>query len=160
MAVQPIIADPSQGQAVWHGDALWQFKATTAETDGRFWLAHLTAAKGWGSPVHMHTREDETFLVIEGELRVKVGDMVTTVPAGSVAVLPRDIPHAYRVDSDTARFHIVGTPGGFDEWFIKNGEAASSLTLPPPATEPPDYPAYVASLQEYGVQFIGPPPSM
>jgi quercetin dioxygenase-like cupin family protein len=158
MTVRPVVTNQGEGRAIWHGDALWQFKATSEDTDGRFFLAELQAAEGWASPVHLHTKEDETFIVLEGELWVQIAGEDHKVPAGAVAVMPRGIPHAYRVVSPTARFLALGVPGGFECWFIETGEPAGSLTLPPPATEQPDYAAYVASLSRYGVQFIAPPP--
>ena len=41
--------------------------------------------------------------------------------------------------------------GGSAVWHEAHGPV-------PPATEEPDWPAYVAALQSYGVQFIAPPP--
>jgi quercetin dioxygenase-like cupin family protein len=155
---QPIVVEPGGGTALWHGDALWEFLVRSADTGHRFWLARLTAGHGWASPVHLHTREDETFVVLDGTLWVQVDGAAREVPAGSTAFLPLGIAHAYRVESDTARFLALGTPGGFDGWFFETGRAAEERTVPPPASEEPDWPAYVAALQAYGVRFIAPPP--
>jgi quercetin dioxygenase-like cupin family protein len=158
MPEQPIIAKPGEGSALWHGDALWEFKVRSEETGNRFWLAELTAGKGWASPIHLHTREDESFYVHSGQLWVMVDGTEYTVPTGGTVFLPKDVPHAYRIDSDEAKFLALGTPGGFDGWFFDTGAEAQARTVPPPATEEPDWPAFVAALQSYGVQFIAPPP--
>ena len=157
---RPIVVGPGEGSALWHGDALWEFRVRSADTGNRFWLAELTCGKGWASPVHLHTREDEVFHVLEGLLWVQVDDTAYEVAAGSTAYLPLGRPHAYRVESDTARFLALGTPGGMDGWFFDTGRPAETRTVPPPATEEPDWPAYVAALQSYGVQFIAPPPRL
>lgn len=158
MTEQAIVVGPGEGTALWHGDALWEFRVRSAETGGRFWLAELTAGKGWASPVHLHTREDETFVVLDGTLWVQVDGVAREVPTGATAFLPLGVPHAYRVESDSARFLALGTPGGFDSWFFETGRPAPERTVPPPATEEPDWPSYVAALQAYGVQFVAPPP--
>lgn len=153
----PVLA--GTGEALWHGDALWEFTIRSADTGNRFWLAEVTAGKAWASPVHLHTVEDETFVVLEGTLHVEVAGIAHEVPTGSTIFLPRDVPHSYRIDSDVARFMVLGTPGGFDGWFFETGHPAVERTLPPPADEEPDWPAYVAALASYGVQFLAPPPA-
>ena len=158
MTEQVVLAPPGTGMPLWHGDALWEFKVRSAESDNRFWLAELTAAEGWASPLHVHSREDETFVVLEGALMVQVEGANHRVPTGGTVLLPRGLPHAYRIDSDRARFLALGTPGGFDGWFFDTGRPAEKRTVPPPAAEEPDWPAYVAKLADYGVQFLAPPP--
>jgi quercetin dioxygenase-like cupin family protein len=158
MSEEPIVVGPGEGCALWHGDALWEFRVRSEETGNRLWLAELTAARGWASPVHLHSREDEVFVVLDGELWVQVDGTEYVVPTGGTAYLPVGRPHAYRVDSERARFLAIGTPGGFDGWIEETGRTAEQRTLPPPATEEPDWPAYVAVLASYGVQFIAPPP--
>jgi quercetin dioxygenase-like cupin family protein len=158
MTEKPLITPPGEGPCLWHGDALWEFKVRSENTGNRFWLAELSANKGWASPVHVHSREDETFVVLEGALRVCLDDVDHDVPAGATVFLPRQVPHAYAVWSDQARFLALGTPGGFDGWFFETGRPADTRTVPPPAEVEPDWPAYVAKLREYGVDFVGPPP--
>ena len=36
-------------------------------------------------------------------------------------------------------------------------EPALSLTVPPPATEPPDFERLAATAAEYGIEILGPP---
>ena len=153
----PIVHRTGEGEALWHGDALWEFKVRSADTDNRFWLAEITAGEGWASPVHLHTVEDETFVVLEGDLQVEIDGEHYDVPTGGTIFLPRGRPHAYRVESGLTRFVALGTPGGFDGWFFRTGRPAAARTLPPPMDEEPDWGAYVAALADYGVQFVAPP---
>lgn len=159
MSAAPVVCAARQGTSLWHGDALWQFKVTSEDSEGRFWLAELTAPPGWASPLHLHTREDETFVVLDGRLRVQIADQVHDVPVGASAFMPRDVPHAYRAE-ETSRFLVLGTPGGFDRWFFDTGVPAQRLELPTPNGQEPDYATYVASLQAHGVVFVAPPPLM
>ncbi len=113
--------------------------------------------RGAGSPLHVHSREDEWFYVTEGEVTFWVGGGVTAARPGSFVYGPRGIQHTFEVSSDEARFLLVAEPAGFETFIRTVGEPAPTLTLPPPPTEPPD-PARLASMAaEYGVEIVGPP---
>ncbi|GAA1991475.1 quercetin 2,3-dioxygenase [Kitasatospora viridis] len=147
-------------QALWHMGALLKFKLTGKETGGQFWLAEQTSDQGYASPLHRHTREDETFVVLDGELRVQVGDEVFEAEPGSVTFAPRELAHTFQVVSPSARFLILTTPAGFEQWFFETGGPAQSLTVPPPVTEVPDIGRLIGSLAAHGVDLVGPPPGM
>src|SRR5262249_51810511 len=98
------------------------------------------------SPVHVHDRDDETFFVLDGELRVFAGEEEHTAGAGTVAVLPRRLRHAYVVTSATARFLTLHTPAGFEQFAAEVGEPARPLTLPPPPPRPPHPPPLAQAL--------------
>ena len=44
------------------------FKATSQQTAGRMWAKELPAPRGMATPVHRHSREDEAFYVLDGEV--------------------------------------------------------------------------------------------
>lgn len=148
-----------EGPALWHLGALLTFKATSDNTGGRLWVQEAFGAAGYATPVHRHTREDEAFYVLEGELTLYIGDDVVTATPGSFAWAPRDIAHAFCVESPTAKFLAFSTDGGMDKFFFATGEPAASLELPPPPQGPPDVDALVAAMGEYGVEMVGPPPA-
>ena len=45
-----------------------------ADTGGEYCLLEVSLAPGMGVPRHTHTREDEAYYVLSGELEVVVGD--------------------------------------------------------------------------------------
>jgi quercetin dioxygenase-like cupin family protein len=54
-----------------------------------------------GSTIPLHTHPvEEGWVVLEGELSVRIGDEWVTVPAGSVARVPPGVPHAVRNEGD------------------------------------------------------------
>ena len=55
----------------------------------------LTITRGSIVVPHTHSREDEVTYVIEGEIGVKIGDQVVTVPSGSYVFKPRNVPHTF-----------------------------------------------------------------
>lgn len=47
------------------------------------------------APRHVHHRDDEAWYVLEGTLRVQVGNEEVEARAGSAVFVPRGTPHAY-----------------------------------------------------------------
>jgi len=146
------------GAALWHLGGLLTFKATTSTTGGKLWVQEARGARGYAAPMHCHSREDEAFYVLDGELAFYVGDQIISAGPGSFLWAPRDVPHTYCVESDEARFLALSMDTPFDRFFFATGEPAGALTLPPPADAPPDVAALVAAVAGYGVEVLGPPP--
>ena len=83
------------------------------DTGGRAaFVIHDLAARSLGSPVHTHTREDETIYVLDGSITAFVGDERIDVEAGSYAALPKDVPHGLTVRGDEARLLVTLEPAG------------------------------------------------
>ncbi|MFI2779984.1 cupin domain-containing protein [Streptomyces sp. ALB3] len=67
-----------------------------AHTDDGFTSYRSTFAEGAvGAPAHFHTRATELFFVLDGALRVLVGDEVTTLRKGDFLAVPPHTPHAF-----------------------------------------------------------------
>jgi quercetin dioxygenase-like cupin family protein len=156
-SVAPIALRQDEGEALWFLNFLVTVKASSETTDGRVAVMDHLAARGAGSPLHVHRREDEWFYVAEGELTFWVGGKVIDAPTGSFVYGPRDIPHTFEVSSDTARFLIVAEPAGIEAFMRTLAEPAQALTLPPPPSEPPDPQRLASVAAEYGIEILGPP---
>ncbi|MFF5448632.1 cupin domain-containing protein [Streptomyces sp. NPDC012888] len=83
-----------------------------ADTDG-FTSYRSTFAEGAvGAPAHFHTRATELFHVIDGELRVLVGDEISVLRAGDFLAVPPHTPHAFAAaPGHGADVLFVFTPG-------------------------------------------------
>jgi quercetin dioxygenase-like cupin family protein len=156
-AVVPIVAGPGEGEALWFLGILATVKSSAATTGGAVAVIEHLAPRGTGSPLHVHSREDEWFYVIEGELTLWVDGETIQAPAGSFVFGPKGIPHTFIVSSDEARFLLVTEPAGFEQFMRIVGEPAPRLEIPPPATEPPDVAALTAAAAEFGIEITGPP---
>jgi len=44
---------------------------------------------------HLHNRHEETFVVLEGQYRVRLGQDIVVVAAGDYVFVPRGTPHTY-----------------------------------------------------------------
>jgi quercetin dioxygenase-like cupin family protein len=153
-----IISGPDVQAAIWFLGALSQVRVSGDQTGGAFALADHLASRGNASPVHVHDRDDETFFVLDGELRVFVGEEEHPAGPGTVAVLPRRLRHAYVVTSATARFFTLHSPAGFERFAAEAGEPAQALTLPPPPAGPPDFAALAQAAARHGITILAPPP--
>lgn len=91
--------------------------ADSHDTLGGFSLVEMSGPGGGEPPLHVHSREDELFYVVEGELSVRRGYEILTLRPGQSAFLPRNVPHTFKVVSKTAKVLVYITPGGFEEYF-------------------------------------------
>jgi mannose-6-phosphate isomerase-like protein (cupin superfamily) len=153
--------EPGEGEAWWWVGMVATIKATKEQTGGRYTLVEIIAPEGYGSVLHVHHREDEGFWILEGELTFYVGDQTIKAKPGSFLFGPKDVPHAFTVDSGPARLLFVLSPAGFEDLVRDMGEPARALTVPPQPEAPPDE----AEMQQmstigarHGVELLGPPP--
>jgi len=102
------------------------------DTGGAYCLIEASLAAGIGVPRHTHTREDEAYYVISGELEVIVGDEVFVLKAGDSLMAPRDIPHQLRNSGITTNHYLLGfSPSGFEGFVM-----ATALPAPDNAVAP------------------------
>lgn len=114
-------------------------KASLHSTGGGFTMIESHTAGG--APWHVHTREDEYFYVVDGEITVWCGKEEFRAGPGSFIFLPRGIPHAWDVSSRTkAKVLMMTVPAMLDE-FLREFHAAA-----------PDQRAAVA--RRYGITFF------
>lgn len=127
-----------------------------ADTGGAFCLLEMALAPGMGVPLHMHTREDESYFVLRGALEVTVGMETFVLRPGDALLAPRGISHQLRNPGSVENHYLlVFSPSGF-EGFLK------ATAIPAPANAPaPTLPSAVAirNVQElateYGIEFGG-----
>lgn len=121
------------------------------KTGGAMAVIESVVQPGGGPPMHIHTKEDELFHVLEGRFRLWHGDMAIDVGPGDVAYLKRDARHTYQnIGPAPGRLLTVITPAGFESFF----RAVAKRNL----SAPKDMAELNALAGEYGVQFVGPPP--
>ena len=115
---QFVVVSPGAGLLSYPGE--WKF--TKDQHGGGFSLVEIkvaTARDEWRGPRHLHTREDEAWYVIDGELAFEVGDKKATVGPGTFVYAPRDLPHRYRVTKAPARYLLIFSPAGIEPLFAE-----------------------------------------
>jgi len=151
------VLGPGEGEALWFNGGLGVLKATAQQTDGKFAAMELLAPKGFASPLHIHRNEDEFFVVLSGEVRFRHGDAIVEGVAGSLVYGPRDVPHAFHVDSPEARLLLMFGPAGVEGFFRAAGKPAGSRELPPPGEEFIDRESLMEIGRSFNQEFVGPP---
>ena len=75
---------------------------------------------------------------------------------GSLFHVPRGTVERFEPTSE-AQVLVTYRPGGIEKFFAEAGEAALTREIPPPASEPPDFPRIIEIAAKYGM-IIQPPP--
>jgi quercetin dioxygenase-like cupin family protein len=144
---------------LWFLDTL--VSIPTAHEDGANGISVIDslAPCGDSAPYHVHEREDEVFHVLEGELVVLLGEMTSRLRAGETALLPRGVPHTYRVVSERAHWLCITTNGEFERFVRELSRPAEGAELPPPGGPPtPEQQAALAEAgRRNGIELLGPP---
>jgi hypothetical protein len=112
------------------GTASFLLRARAADTAGLYTLIESSGMDVDDGPgLHVHTREDETFIVLEGCYRFFVGEQELTGEQGMVVFCPRGTSHRFEVASSGSRLLHLFTPGGIDDYFRRNSGAHDAGAL-------------------------------
>ena len=153
-----LIRNVDSAPAYWLVDVLWIVLADGRDTGGRFSLMEQLLPKGSGPGPHKHTWSDETFYMLDGQITLLAGEEIRTARRGDFVVVPRSTRHAFRVDSETARFLNGYTPASMEALIVEQGTKASERTLPPEGAAAP-LKMNADLLQRYGMDVLpGPDP--
>jgi len=118
---------------------------TAGDTAGKVTLVEQSGMPGFGIPPHVHTREDEVFHVLEGEIEFQADGRTVKAGVGEVVCAPRNVPHSLRVVGvGRARFQVIIMPGGLEKMF----EELSLLSMPPEMGK------VGAVCGRYGIRFV------
>lgn len=143
------------GISVWVLGVLVTIKALGNETGGSYSLFEEVIYPGQGLPRHVHTMEDETWYMLEGELMWDLGGREFHGKKGSFIHLPRFIPHSFKNKSKKpARMVLMFAPGGVEQWYLDVGEKASDLKAMPPRVTHEVFSQALCRGKEYGIMFI------
>ena len=140
------------------GDA-YRFLATGEDTGGKYALWEAVVPPGGGPPPHVHSREEEGFYVLEGEITLFIGDQRFIASAGMFAYMPVGTPHSFKNESgQPARMLISVAPAGLEQMFFEVGRSVpeGAQTAPPPTREEID--KLLAVAPRYGIEIRLPKP--
>ena len=140
---------------LWAGATRMSVVLDAQDTGGQFALLDQHGARGDATPLHRHQQEDEAFYVLEGEITAVAGDERHEVGPGSALFLPRGVPHAFLVTSETARLLTVVVPAGFDA-FVRS--AGIPVTGAGPSTWEFDLGRLAEPSRQAQIDILGPPP--
>jgi mannose-6-phosphate isomerase-like protein (cupin superfamily) len=120
-------------------------KTDGSSTRGAYSLFEYAIPAGVnGPPPHVHTREDESFICLAGQLEVMLGGETFELNHGDYLLLPRDVVHTFRNPYEQeARVVSVVSPAGLERYY-------QVLSEMPPG--PRDMGKMVAIMAEFGIE--------
>ena len=143
------------GPAYWGPGDHYTFLVTGQESGGAYFAMEALVPPGGGPPPHVHTREDETFYVLEGEIEFLLGEETVTAGPGDFVNVPRGAVHCFKnTGAQTARLLLTFTPAGIERFFEE-----TLVPAPSGATDAPDnvdevVARYVDAAPRHGLEFV------
>ena len=117
-----------------------------ADTEGAAAIALLKVPPLSGPPLHVHTREDEWFYVLHGQITFQLGGRTGEHGPGSSVLAPRGVPHAFQnFSNEVAEVLVMFTPANLEEFFLRlDGREMDPIRA-------------ATLMAEYGITLLGPP---
>ncbi|RSN44425.1 MULTISPECIES: cupin domain-containing protein [Actinomadura] len=150
-----LVRNPGDGPRFEYYDFGIEQVISTDETDGVLTATRFVMRPSGAPPLHAHSREDEAWVVLSGEVRFWVGGTtldecdVHVAEPGALVFSPRLVPHTLQPVTSTAEILQLNSPGAIEGYFKgigPAGERADADNL--------DF------LESYGVRvFAAPPPA-
>jgi quercetin dioxygenase-like cupin family protein len=144
-------------ESIWFTDLLVRIHVTPEDTDGAYALIEVLAPSGHMPPPHIHDRDAESFLVLEGEITLHTKEGPTVVRPGQAGHVPAGEAHTICVTSTgPARAVIVSAPTGLVDYIRACGRPAERDALPA-VDGPPDVGLLLREAPFHGMTILGPP---
>ena len=153
-----IIRGPTEGKRLGLVGDLYRLLATGEETGGQYASFEALVPPGGGPPPHVHSREEESFLVLEGEITFHLGDQRIVAGPGTFLSMPIGSLHRFKNETNQpARMLITVAPAGLEGMFIEVGTplAVDALIAPPPTAD--EIQRLLEVAPRYGVEIRGLP---
>lgn len=152
---QPIIVAKDHGTRLWVLGMLLTLKADSRMTDGAYAVYENVVPPGRGVPLHVHTREDETLYLLDGDLQVVLGEKTQVATTGDFVNMPRGIPHRFQnIGNRAARLLLSFTPGGLEQMFVEIGTPVSASLDKAPEVTPEDIQKARKLAEKYGGRWL------
>jgi quercetin dioxygenase-like cupin family protein len=143
------------GLTFWGPGDTYRFLVTGEETGGAYFAMEAFVPPGGGPPPHIHTNEDETFYVVEGQVEFLLGDETLQAGVGDFVNVPRGRVHRFvNTGSEAMRMILTFTPAGIEKFFEETLERALDPTLPPPDNVDEVAARYAEAAPRYGMEFL------
>jgi mannose-6-phosphate isomerase-like protein (cupin superfamily) len=142
-------------------------KVSGEQSEGRLLQVRSTDSRGAAPPLHIHHDADETWYVIDGQLTVFVGDERIVAGPGDFVFGPMGVPHAFLVTSERAESLITFSPAGTKgpsgygvEGFFREAAVRVVPGQAPPEPAEADPEELARLMARYGIETVGPPPTL
>ncbi|TPV32748.1 cupin domain-containing protein [Paucihalobacter ruber] len=144
--LKPKIIRDQEGEVLNVIGDIQTHKLLGSDTDNQIveWVDNV--APGVRIPPHIHTKEDEIFRVVKGQVEIMVGGETTVLNPGDTAFAPKNIPHTWKViGTEHAKMITSAFPAGIEKMFHELAK------LPP---SPPDFEKVTTICGKHGISFL------
>ena len=155
--MKPTIRVPQQGRTIAAVGDVYRFLATGVDTNGKYALWEAIVPPGGGPPPHVHSREEEGFYILEGEITFTVNGEQIVAKAGTFANMPVGTPHSFTNESGRpAKMLVSVAPAGLEQMFFDVGvPLAEGSTTALPTTKG-EIEKMLAVAPKYGIEIMLP----
>lgn len=153
----PTVKKPGEGRTVAVVGDVYRFLAMGEDTNGKYAMWEALVPPGGGPPPHVHSREEESFYILDGEITFTIDGKPLVATAGMFANMPVGVPHSFKNESGKpAKMLISVAPAGLEKMFFEFGVplAEGATTALPPSKE--EIEKLLKLAPNYGVQILLP----
>lgn len=150
---QSTINIPPKGRTIAVVGDVYRFLVTGDDTNGKYSMWEALVPPGGGPPPHVHSREEESFYILEGKVAVNIGEERVVATAGMFVNIPVGTPHSFKNETDRpAKMLITVAPAGLEQMFFEVGVplAEGDTTADPPSKD--EIEKMVAVASKYGIE--------
>lgn len=147
------IRNINEGRTIAVVGDVYRFLVTGADTNGKYALWEAIVPPGGGPPPHVHSREEEGFYVLEGEITFTIDGQRIVATAGMFANMPVGTPHSFKNESNLpAKMLISVAPAGLENMFFEFAVPLpdGATTALPPSQE--EITKLLAIAPKYGIE--------
>ena len=149
---RPVLIQPDDGEVFGAFGDIIQVKLGRQQTGGNLALGLCTTAPGGGPPPHVHHKEDELFIIVEGTMSFWANNEWRDLGPGGVVFLPRDVPHTFKNNSTSpVKMWVLTAPSGFEVFFGRCAKAFATA-----GASGPDMAQIMQIAGEHGIEFVKP----
>ena len=153
MTHQPTIRTPTEGRTIGVVGDIYRFLATGEDTDGKYAMWEAIVPPGGGPPPHVHSREEEAFYILEGEITLQINDQRLVAKAGMFANMPIGSLHSFKNESGKpAKMLISVAPAGLEQMFFEVGQPVAPGATAAPLPTQVDIEKLLTVAPRYGIE--------
>ena len=157
MTHEPVLRQKTEGRTVAVVGDVYRFLATGEDTNGKYAMWEAIVPPGGGPPPHVHSREEEAFYILEGEITFTINGERVVATAGMFSNMPVGTPHSFKNESGKpAKMLISVAPAGLEQMFFEVGVplAQGATTAAPPTKD--EIEKMLAVAPNYGIEIKSP----
>ena len=148
-----VVRKPTEGRTIAVVGDVYRFLAVSDETNGKYAMWEATVLPGGGPPPHVHSREEESFYILEGEITFSFGEERLVAAAGMFANVSVGTLHSFKNETNRpAKMLISVGPAGLEQMFFEVGQSVptGTTTASPPTKE--EIEKLLAVAPRYGIE--------